>query len=151
MDDILNSIIALLPRNPEEGSDASRVTEQVIQDVLIQQYGASLTNRIQATLELVNNLLTKLSLLDLDEMQNGSWKFVSFPAQLCALSVLHTLADPRQRLFPSGFWHTAGVSEDVKKEQKSVLKALEDRRHAFHLDAGHRPHRSASSMSPGES
>jgi len=69
-----------------------------------------------------------------NELQRGCWRFVSHPAQLCALSLLHTLADPRQKLFPTDFWQTAGVGDSEKLQQKEVLEALEDRRKAHHLD-----------------
>jgi len=82
----------------------------------------------------IENLLTSLALLDRQALATGYWKFVSHPAQLCALSLLHTLADPRQKLFPADFWHTAGVGDREKLKQKAVLKALEDRRKDHHLD-----------------
>lgn len=69
-----------------------------------------------------------LCLLDDNELLDGNWKFVSHPAQLFALSLLESITDPQQRFFPPGFWQTAGVSDDIKQRQKSVLKALEDRR-----------------------
>ena len=131
MNDILKSLIPLLPRYPEEGSDASRVGKQKIMTALVKQFGEDRTQAVQTTLELVENLLTSLSLLDTGELHRGEWKFLSHPAQLCALSLLNTLADPRQKLFPSDFWHT-GVGYEEKKQQKQALEALENRRHGHH-------------------
>lgn len=133
MDSLLYSIIALLPRNSEEGSDASSVSRGEMQKLLVEQHGANQTPAIQTTLDMLENLFTKISLLDPNEVQAGRWKFVSFPARLCGLSVLHTLADPRQQLLPAGFWHTAGVSQDVVTAQKAVLEAIENRRYDSHL------------------
>ena len=133
MNDILKVLIPLLPRYPEEGSDASRIGKQEIFTALLGQFGDERTQAVQTTLELVENLLTSLSLLDNEELHRGEWKFLSHPAQLCALSLLNTLADPRQKLFPSDFWHT-GVGDAEKQQQKQALEALENRRHANHQD-----------------
>jgi len=133
MNDIIKSLIPLLPRYPEEGSDASRIGKQEIITALVGQFGVEQIQSVQTTLELVENLLTSLSLLDNGELQRGEWKFLSHPAQLLALSLLNTLADPRQKLFPSDFWHT-GVGDAESQLQKQALEALENRRHAHHQD-----------------
>lgn len=136
---MLQQIIDLLPGHPEEGSDASHANKQKIFAVLIKKLGTEQAQTIKITLDLVENLLTSLSLLDNGELQRGGWKFVSHPAQLCALSLLHTLADPRQKLFPSSFWQTAGVGDEEKQQQKNILQALEKRRQACHLDGNAPP------------
>lgn len=139
MREALQILIAFLPRYPEEGSDASSANKQEVFTALINQLGAEQTQAIQTTLDLIENLLTSLSLLDSGELQRGEWKFVSHPAQLCALSLLQTLADPRQKLFPSSFWQTAGVGDEEKRQQKNILQALEKRRQACHLDGNAPP------------
>jgi len=133
MNDIIKSLIPHLPRYSEEGSDASRIGKQDIITALVGQFGVEQIQSVQTTLELVENLLTSLSLLDNEYLQRCEWKFLSHPAQLCALSLLNTLADPRQKLFPSDFWHT-GVGDAESQLQKQALEALENRRHAHHQD-----------------
>lgn len=70
-------------------------------------------------------------MLDPEELENGYWKFVSHSAQLCALSILNTLANPRQKTFPSDFWHT-NVGDAEKQQQKEILQSLENRRYKYH-------------------
>ena len=127
-------LIALLPRHPEEGGDTYIMDVENTVDNLATEFGADETTAIRCVLDLIENLLTSLALLDRDALAAGYWKFVSHPAQLCALSLLHTLADPRQKLVPADFRQTAGVGDFEKQQQKAVLKALEDRRKAHHLD-----------------
>lgn len=128
----MNIIKLHLPRYPEEGGEASLVTKQCILEKLTSQLDN--ISCWEVTLDLVESVLNSLGLLDISALENGNWKFVSHPAQLCALSLLESITDPKQRFLPEGFWHTAGVSDDVKQRQKSVLKALEDRRRDCRLD-----------------
>lgn len=131
---ILHTLIPLLPRYSEEGSNASRLIKPEAITTLINTFGAEQTQTITTTIELIENLFTSLALLDHEALQRGEWQFVSHPAQLCALSLLHTLTDPKQKLFPSSFWQTAGIGDAEKQKQKQVLAALEDRRYAQHLE-----------------
>ncbi|MFO1419332.1 MAG: hypothetical protein U1E83_11790 [Methylotetracoccus sp.] len=132
-------LISLMPRYPEEGGDASSVHKEDIAKALSPGNDTQQQVAIRTTLELIETLLSRLSLLDMEALQTGHWKFVSHPAQLCALSVLNSLADSRQRMFPPGFWQTTGVGDKEKEEQKRVLRAMEDRRKAHHLDADAKP------------
>lgn len=134
MQNILQTIISLLPRYPEEGSAASRINETELLAVLMDNFTSDQAQTIATTLDMVKNLLTSLSLLDDEALQLGAWKFISHPAQLCALSLLHTLADSRQKLFASSFWQTAGVGDHEKQQQKTVLEALENHQQAQHVD-----------------
>ena len=122
-----------LPYYSEEENSASRVRKEK----LITDFGSELSsddNHLAASVvAFVENLLSCLSLLDPEELENGYWKFVSHSAQLCALSILNTLADPQQKLLPSEFWHT-NVGDTEKQQQKKVLQNLEDRRYANHLN-----------------
>lgn len=126
--DTINIIKRHLPRYSEEGGEASLVSIQDLLDILTSQLDKEPLSSLEATLEFVETVLHAMSLLDTTALAKGQWQFVSHPAQLCALSLMESLADPKQRFLPEGFWHTAGVSDDVKRQQKSVLKALEDRR-----------------------
>ena len=114
------------------------MTEDLLHQLQV-GFGSAQTHTLRTTLKLVENILRSLSLLEDDALQIGVWKFVSHPAQLCALSLLHTLADPRQKLFPADFWQTAGVGDSEKQQQKAVLEALENRRNAHHLDGAAPP------------
>ncbi|KOR30484.1 hypothetical protein TI05_13900 [Achromatium sp. WMS3] len=139
MNQIIQVLISLLPRYPEEGSTASYINKQQVEDDLVQQFGLEQKQFINTTLNLIERLLTSLSLLSNEELQRNEWKFVSHPAQLCALSLLNTLADPKQKLFPTDFWQTAGVGDTEKQQQKQVLQALEERRAAHHQDGNPLP------------
>lgn len=136
---MLKKIAFLLPLYSEESGLISSLSKQNLFAELVKIAGDDQTQSIQTTFNLIENLLTSFSLLDTEELQHGRWKFVSHPAQLCALSLLHTLADPRQKLLPSNFWQTAGIGDDEKRQQKSILQALEDRRRDYHLDGNAPP------------
>jgi 8-oxo-dGTP pyrophosphatase MutT (NUDIX family) len=135
----LARLVPLLPRYPEEGGEASSILRDEIAERLKAASDTAPPSVIQSGLEWIETLFIRCGLLDLEALQAGRWRFVSHPAQLCALSLLNTLADPRQKLFPAGFWQTAGVGDKEKEAQKRVLSALEDRRQAHHLDAGATP------------
>jgi len=128
MNNILQALISFLPRNSEEQSIASRISRQELSTKLKEQFGIELEQSLQTIIQLVENLLTSHCLLDPEELDEGRWKFVSHPAQLCALSLLNTLVDPKQKLFSSDFWHS-NVGDDEKQQQKKVLENLEDQRY----------------------
>jgi len=133
-DDLLKKILPLLPRYSEEGSNASYIEKQAILETLINESSSDRTQAIQTTIEFIERILTNFCVLEEEELKRGVWKFISHPAQLCALSVLHVLSDHRQRLFPPNFWQTAGVGEVEKQKQKKVLETFENNRYSFHLD-----------------
>lgn len=136
---LIENFFLYFPCASEEGNTSSSISVQQIRTNLATKLGNNHAQSIQAILNLVEHLLTTLSILDTEELQNGRWKFVSHPAQLCALSLLHTLADPRQKLLPSNFWQTAGIGDDEKRQQKRILQALEDHRRDYHLDGNAPP------------
>ncbi|MFO7579142.1 MAG: NUDIX domain-containing protein [Nitrosomonas halophila] len=78
-------------------------------------------------------MLDSLATLKPQDLQRGEWCFVSFPAQLLALSVLSTISDPDSRYFEADFWNTRDVCDDKKERQREVLKIIENRRHDHHL------------------
>lgn len=129
---LLPTIISLLPRYSEEGSQASRINKQELLAALEVQFGTAQLQSITTLLYFIERIFTSLSLLHTEELKHDTWQFVSHPAQLCALSLLHIVADSEQRLFSSEFWHTAGVGEVEKQQQKQVLQVLEDQRYAQH-------------------
>lgn len=136
----LDLLIANLPRFTEEGSDASRISkEELIRRLQTESLGRQNVEVVEVLVNFIEEFFSTLCLLDWSELKNGYWKFVSHPAQLCALAVLKSIADPSQRLLPTDFWQTAGVTDYVKQEQKAVLKAIEDRRRNHRVDGSAPP------------
>lgn len=133
MNNILQAIILLLPRYSEEQNIVSRISRQELKVALKEQFGIEQDQALQTTIQLVENLLISHCLLDPEKLDEGNWEFVSHPAQLCALSLLNTLADPKQKLFSSDFWHS-NVGDDEKQQQKKVLENLENKRYKHHQD-----------------
>jgi 8-oxo-dGTP pyrophosphatase MutT (NUDIX family) len=65
-------------------------------------------------------------------LQKGEWCFISFPAQLLALSVLTAMADKDSRFFADNFWNTQSISDDKKEQQRGILRDIENRRFQYH-------------------
>lgn len=82
---------------------------------------------------IIQRMLSSLSLLDERALNDGEWRFVSFPACLLARHMLSTLAAPGQKLFSENYWqqgaHRPGA---VVEEQRQLLQALESRRIRHH-------------------
>ena len=76
----------------------------------------------RAVVALIQTIFCKMGLLDPLRAKEGRWRFVSYPARLCACSLLSLLMDERG-LFHDGFWST-GMGENIPK-QHNVLHALE--------------------------
>jgi 8-oxo-dGTP pyrophosphatase MutT (NUDIX family) len=80
-------------------------------------------------------LLNTLAVLNAEHLKRNEWCFVSFPAQLMALSVLTAISDHNSRLFAPNFWNTQGISNDKKDQQRDVLHTIETARvknHAYY-------------------
>lgn len=84
------------------------------------------------TVALIENLLDTLAVLNSAYLQQGEWCFVSFPAQLLALSVLTALSDADSRLFAPNFWNTQGISNDKRNQQRDRLRFIETARYEHH-------------------
>jgi len=82
-------------------------------------------------LEMIESLLTSVVTLDPQALQEGEWRFVSFPAQLFAASLLHTLADNEQRLLNAHFWKPAEHDNELQA-QFANLHWLEASRIEYH-------------------
>jgi 8-oxo-dGTP pyrophosphatase MutT (NUDIX family) len=118
-----------LPRYAEEGTLHTTVAVTELQNVL-QQTGLS-ADAASATLTILQNLLDSLSVLDKTALEQGRWQFVSFPAQLCALSLLNTLADPQQILLDKHFWASKQHDNEIDA-QRQILRAMELKRVKHH-------------------
>jgi 8-oxo-dGTP pyrophosphatase MutT (NUDIX family) len=84
-------------------------------------------------------LLDTLAVLDTDCLQKGEWCFVSFPAQLLALSLLTAWGDPDSRFFAANFWNTQGIADAKKEQQRDLLHAIETRRVEHHAQQAAQP------------
>ncbi len=128
---LILSLLSLLPRYAEEEGDFCSVTREVLIDALCQQH--QLDRPIaENTIALLETLLDTLALLNTVYLQKGEWCFVSFPAQLMAMSVLTALSDAESRLFAPNFWITQGISSDKRDQQRDVLRFVENSRNENH-------------------
>lgn len=136
--DYIARMLYHIPKFSEEGTWTYLIAKDALSKKIVDQ---SQKDEILAKglVNFTEKILDAFSLLDTQEIQKRNWRFVSFPAYLCALSILHTLADPQQRLLSLTFWQTANVSDDVKENQRNLLKWLEDNRAANHAENRAKP------------
>ena len=127
----IQSLIPHLPRFAEEDGDFYSIHRNELIDTLCQQHELD-RSLSENTVTLIESLLNTLAVLDIDYLKRGEWCFVSFPAQLMALSVLTALSDHNSQLFASSFWNTQGISNDKKDQQRDVLRAFETARVKHH-------------------
>lgn len=127
---LIKSLITHLPRYAEEEGDFYAVKREDLINVLCSEY----VNRAVAenTINFIENLLDTLAVLNTDYLQQGEWCFISFPAQLLALSVLTAMSDKESRLLADNFWNTQGISDDKKNKQRDLLRAIETNRVEYH-------------------
>ncbi len=123
-----------LPMAAEEG---------VIRDVaLLSDIVSALSNEGPCTageakwfIQTVEHIFRALGVLDEQLLEEGIWRFVSFPASILARSLIATLSVPGQHLFPPGYWEQgAHRPNEVIEEQRELLRQLESRRVRFHPD-----------------
>ena len=128
---LIQSLIPHLPRFAEEDGDFYSVPRDVLIDALCRQHSIE---RVLAenTVALLETLLDTLAVLNTGYLQKGEWCFVSFPAQLMALSVLTALGDSKSHLFAPNFWNTQGTTNTKKDQQREVLKMVETARYQNH-------------------
>lgn len=135
---LIQSLIAHLPRYAEEEGDFYSVPRGQLIDALCAQH--SLDRAVaENTVNLLETLLDTLAVLDTGYLQRGEWCFMSFPAQLLAMSLLTALGDKDSRFFADHFWNTQGISDDKKDRQRDVLNAIETRRVECHARHDARP------------
>jgi len=128
---LIQSLIPLLPRFAEEDGDFYSILRDELIETVCQQHEQD-RSLSENTIILIEALLNTLAVLDVDYLKRGEWCFVSFPAQLMALSVLTALSDNDSQLFAPNFWNTQGISNDKKDQQRDVLRALETARVKHH-------------------
>lgn len=126
----LERLLKALPANAEEGSERLEVDEAELARILAQD---APPDSAFAVLGVVRRLFQALCLLDEDELEQGRWAFVSFPAELMARSLMATLATPGQTLVAPHYWEQdAGKPADEIETQRRLLHLLEEGRQRFH-------------------
>ena len=128
---LIQSLIPHLPRFAEEDGDFYSIHRDELVDTLCQQHKLD-RSVSENTVTLIESLLNTLAVLNAEHLKRNEWCFVSFPAQLMALSDLTALSDNNSRLFAPNFWNTQGISNDKKDQQRDVLRALETARVKHH-------------------
>jgi len=121
-----------LPHYAEEGNQCtSTAIEHVTRNVAD---GARISSETAfAFVTLVQRLLDSLALLDRQQLREGHWQFVSFPAQLMANGLIRVLADDKQDLLEGSYCEQgAHRPEDVIDEQRALLRTLETSRVRMH-------------------
>lgn len=127
----LKTLLEHLPRHAEEEGDFYSVSRACL-IAQIQAAHAIDVAIAETTVDWCESLLDTLAVLDSDYLSRGEWCFVSFPAQLLAISVLTAMSDPDSRYFPTRFWTTQGISNDKKNRQRDVLSTFENARVEYH-------------------
>jgi len=134
---LIKTLIPYLPRYSEEGGESFGVKRT---ELIKQLISSGCTHEVaENTLAIVEALLDTLAALNPDYLQRGEWRFVSFPAQLMALSVLTAMSDTHSKIFKQDFWNTTSSSIHQKNEQRHALKAVENKRLAEHLTSAAEP------------
>jgi len=134
---LIQTLIPYLPRYSEEGGESFGVKRT---ELIKQLINSGCTQEVaENTLAIVEVLFDTLATLNSDYLQRGEWRFVSFPAQLMALSVLTAMSDTHSKFFKQDFWNTTASSHYQKDEQRNVLKAVEKKRLAEHLTSAAEP------------
>ncbi|MGD7036739.1 NUDIX hydrolase [Methylotuvimicrobium buryatense] len=130
--EVIKSLLPHLPCFAEEEGDHYSVNRCDLINALCQKQHLDRT-LAENTVNWCEALLDTLAVLNIDALQRGEWCFVSFPAQLMALSVLTALSDSDSRYFEPNFWNTRDVDSSKLERQREVLQFIENRRNDRHL------------------
>ncbi|MDP3010501.1 MAG: NUDIX domain-containing protein [Methylococcales bacterium] len=127
---LIKTLITHLPRYAEEEGDFYAVKrEDLINALCSPQVNQAVAEN---TVYLIENLLDTLAVLNVDYLAKGEWCFISFPAQLLALSVLTAMSDKGSRLLADNFWNTQAIADDKKNNQRDLLRYIESNRVDYH-------------------
>jgi len=128
---LIQTLIPYLPRYSEEGGESFGVERT---ELIKQLVNSGCTKEVaENTLAIVEVLLDTLATLNPDDLQRGEWRFVSFPAQLMALSVLTAMSDTHSKFFKQDFWNVTASRSHQKDEQRNVLEVVESKRVVGHF------------------
>ena len=130
----IKNIIAHLPRYAEEEGAFYSVPRELLINTLCTQQGIDYIVA-ENTVGLLENLLNSLAVFNAEYLAKGEWCFISFPAQLMAMSVLTAMSDNESRFFEANFWNTQGIDRTKKDQQRDVLHAIESNRVMYHTSA----------------
>lgn len=128
---LISILLQALPRHSEEGGFSYSVPRLTLIDTISSQHVVE-PSVAENTVLLCERLLETLSVLDSDYLSQGEWRFVSFPAQLLATSILTALSDDESRLLPADFWNTQDTDNSIKDRQREVLRYIENARNDHH-------------------
>jgi 8-oxo-dGTP pyrophosphatase MutT (NUDIX family) len=129
---LFRHLFDLLPRVAEEGHVHEVLPTSAIDAALSREANCS-TDEAAIFRLTVQRLLSVACLLDESALDRDEWRFVSFPAALFARSLIASLSEPRQTIFPPHYWDQ-GVHrpEQIVEEQRTLLRELEIRRTRYH-------------------
>ena len=96
--DIIKTLLNQIPRYAEEEGDFYSVSRKELTDVLCSSNDVS-REVAENIIDLIENLLDTLAVLNSDYLQKGEWCFISFPAQLMAMSLLTAMSQKESYLF----------------------------------------------------
>ncbi len=135
---LIKILLDNIPRYAEEEGDFYSVSRELLINALCTQQGIDYAVA-ENTLGLLENLLNSLAVLHTDYLAKGEWCFVSFPAQLMAMSVLTAMSDNESWFFEANFWNTQGITDIKKDQQRDVLHMIESNRVVYHASANAQP------------
>jgi 8-oxo-dGTP pyrophosphatase MutT (NUDIX family) len=116
-------LIQNLPRYSEEDDLFTIVKRTELQQKLVAE--TELSNQAaELLIVMIERLLNSVATLDETLLLQGEWKFVSFSAQLFALSLLQTLADDQHRWLEPYYWKQPEHENTLNKQQQ-LLHTLE--------------------------
>ncbi|ABC32371.1 hypothetical protein HCH_05717 [Hahella chejuensis KCTC 2396] len=95
----------------------------------------------EAHLLVLERILRISRLISEDQLENGRWQFVSFPASLFARSLLISLSDPDQYYFEKAFWQGHEQHSPYTEKQRTLLRTLELQRCRHHFTGKAQPTR----------
>lgn len=129
--ELIQSLLPHLPRCAEEDGDFYSMPREELIAVLCQSQAFE-PAIAENTIALLETLLDTLAVLDRNCLQNGEWRFVSFPAQLLATSVLTAMSEGDSSFFAVNFWNTQASDNEQKDRQRDVLRVIEQARLDHH-------------------
>ena len=118
---VLLQIYDRLPLFAEEGGHNTAVD---ISDLINDISGVG----ARSTVLLTQRIFECLGLLDLNDLNKGNWRFVSFPSSLLARSILQSLADENHPLFEPRFWSQQDSNSPQSDIQRNILSSVESLR-----------------------
>ncbi len=128
---MIKTLLNHIPRYAEEEGDFYSISREKLTETLCSENEVS-REVAKNTIDLIENLLDTLAVLNPVYLQKSEWCFVSFPAQLLAMSILSALSEKESRFFASNFWNTQGISNSKKDQQRDILKHIETQRISHH-------------------